>query len=264
MLKVMSFNIWSDAPNNRSWLTRRDRIADVLRREDLAIVGLQEATASMVHDLQERLPQFQWVGVGRDDGDRVGEYTPIFFRADRFHLVEHGHFWLSETCDRPGRGWDAMCCRIVTWARLSEKDTGRRVTHFTTHLDHLGRRARKESALLLLRKIHEISGADPAILTGDFNCRESSAPYMLLTGRLPFSAQGPSAPSLRDTRYDSAHPPAGPAKTYRGLLSLLGMGRIDYIFIKNGLRTLHHETLEEAAGASDHRPILAELSHRAP
>ena len=255
----MSFNIWSDAPRNSSWARRRDRIAEVLRRDDLDAVGLQEATHLMIRDLHERLPQYAWVGAGRDDGDEQGECTPVFFREDRFALAAHGHFWLAETCDRPGRGWDAMCCRIVTWAQLDERATGRRVTHFNTHFDHLGRRARVQSAHLLLRKIEEIAGDRPAVLTGDLNCRDTSGPYFVLTGRQPFGDRSANAATLRDTRYDCAQPPEGPRRTYRGLLGLLGLGRIDYIFVKNGLRTQRHIVLDEAAGASDHRPVMAEL-----
>lgn len=263
-MKVMSFNIWSDAPRNVSWAKRRDRLAEVLQRHDPDLAGLQEVTRPMLNDLHERLPEFRWIGEGRDDGNKAGEYTPIFFREDRFALGAQGRFWLAAACDRPGRGWDAVCCRIVTWARLTERASGRSVVHLNTHLDHLGRNARVQSALLLLQKIDEIAGDLPAVLTGDFNCRESSAPYRLLTGHLPFAKLSATVAPVRDTRYDAERPPEGPRKTYRGLLGLIGLGRIDYIFVKNGLRTHRHSVLDEAAGASDHRPVLAELRFTAP
>ncbi len=258
-MNVMTFNIWSDAPRNASWVRRRDRIADVLRRHEPDLAGLQEATRPMLHDLHERLPEYRWIGEGRDDGGERGEFTPIFFRDDRFALIEQGRFWLAAACDRPGRGWDAVCCRIVSWARLTERSSGRSVLHLNTHLDHLGRQARVQSAMLLLQKIDELAGGMPVIVTGDFNCRESSAPYRLLTGQLSFSTPSAATPGLRDTRYDSEQVPEGPRKTYRGLLGLLGLGRIDYIFVRNGLRTRRHVVLDEAAGASDHRPVLATL-----
>jgi endonuclease/exonuclease/phosphatase family metal-dependent hydrolase len=258
-MNVMSFNIWSDAPRNSWWVKRRDGIASVLRRDELDVVGLQEATMPMMRDLHERLPQYEWVGAGRDDGDQQGECTPILFRADRFTARGHGHFWLAENCDCPGRGWDAMCSRIVTWAQLEERGSGRRVTHFNTHFDHFGRRARVQSAHLLLRKIEEIADGGSVVLTGDFNCRDTSAPYFVLTGRQPFGGERVSAEMLRDTRHDSAQPPEGPRRTYRGLLGLMGLGRIDYIFVKNGLQTRRHAVLDEAVGASDHRPVMAEL-----
>jgi endonuclease/exonuclease/phosphatase family metal-dependent hydrolase len=258
-MKVLSFNLWSDAPRNKSWVRRRDAIAGVFKQNEPELCGLQEATLPMIRDLNERLPQYGWIGHGRDDGGELGEHTPIFYRSDRFSLLEGGSFWLARVCDQPGRGWDAFCSRTVTWARLDESTNNRQVVHFNTHFDHLGRTARVQSALLLLRKIEEIAGAAPVIVTGDLNCRESSAPYRLLTGQLPFSDGTSDENALRDTLYDTEQPPEGPRKTFRGLLGSFGLGRIDYIFVNSGLRTRRHEVLDEAIGASDHRPVLAEL-----
>jgi endonuclease/exonuclease/phosphatase family metal-dependent hydrolase len=258
-MKVMSFNIWSDAPRNSSWPARRGPIADTLKRQEPELAGLQEATSGMLQDLVDRLPDYGWLGYGRDDGAGLGEHTPIFYRKDRFQLVKGGSFWLSTTPDQPGRGWDAHCCRIVTWAHLMDRTANLPLFHFNTHMDHLGRVARIQGALLLLRKIAEIAGDAPVVVTGDFNCRESSAPYRLLTGQLPFDAHTPAGEALRDALYESEQPPEGPRKTFRGLLSLIGFGRIDYIFLKNAIRTRRHVVLDDAAGASDHRPVMVEL-----
>lgn len=214
----------------------------------------------MIRDLAERLPEYCWVGVGRNDGKEAGEYTPIFYHRERWELGGSGHFWLSAACDLPGKGWDAVCCRVVAWAHLRQVGSGRRYFHFNTHFDHLGRNARLQSALLLLRKVQELAGDNPAIVTGDLNCRESSAPYRLLTGQLPFSEPSMTIPGLRDTRYASATQPEGPAKTYRGFLGMLGLGRIDYVLATDRLKTLRHAVLDDGAGASDHRPVLAELA----
>ena len=259
-MEVMSFNIWSDAPRNRSWPKRREQIATILHRPGLALAGLQEATMMMIRDLQDQLPQFRWVGVGRDDGREAGEFTPIFYRWDRFDLLDHGHFWLADPCDLPKRGWDALCHRTLTWAKLSERQSGQTITHFNTHFDHFGRKARVLSAQLIVRKMLEIAGAQPAILTGDLNSRESSAPYLFLTGRQPIAQKQAEEPALRDTHYDSASAPEGPRKTYRGFLGSLGLGRIDYVFVKNGLSTRRYRVLEAGAEASDHRPVVAEVA----
>jgi endonuclease/exonuclease/phosphatase family metal-dependent hydrolase len=256
----MSFNIWADSPLNRSWSRRRDAIADVVRRHSPDVAGLQEATAPMIRDLQEQLPEYRWVGVGRDDGRESGEFTPIFFHSARWNLDQQATFWLAAVCDLPGRGWDALCCRTVTWACLTHKETGRRCVHFNTHLDHLGRNARAQSALLLLQKIQEIANDHPTVVTGDFNCRESSTPYRILTGQVPFSEERKSSGPLRDARRESQAKPEGPYRTYRGLLQWIGIGRIDYIFVKNGFETLRYVVTNDARGASDHRPVLAELA----
>lgn len=259
-MKICSFNLWSDAPRNARWPARRALVADVLRGVAPDLAGLQEATLAMIRDLEARLPDYRWIGAGRDDGLESGEFAPIFFRPDRFSPIEHAHFWLSAKCDKPGRGWDAAHSRIVTWGRFVDQSSGRRFVILNTHFDHLGRNARRQSARLLRQKIGEIAGAEPALLTGDFNCGESSAPYRTLTGNIPFTeATGPTR-GLRDTFHDSERPPEGPRRTYLGLLGLFGLGRIDYVFVNDGFHTLRHAVIDAAPGASDHRPVLAELA----
>jgi endonuclease/exonuclease/phosphatase family metal-dependent hydrolase len=258
-MKVLTFNLWSDGPR-RAWHRRRDRMAELLKAADTDLMGFQEATRPMLRDLEERLPDFAWIGHGRDDGRDAGEFTPIFYRADRWRLREHATFWLSVKCELPGRGWDAYCNRTVTWARFESVSDGISCLHFNTHLDHLGRRARLQSAHLLLRKIQSIGGADPVVVTGDFNCRESSAPYRTLVGKLPFSPPAEGVEPLRDTFYESEKTPIGPPKTYRGWMSFFGIGRIDYVFVKNGLRTVEHRTIDDRPPVSDHRSVLVELA----
>lgn len=258
-VKVLSFNVKVDTRWTR-WKRRREKIVEVLRKHRPDLAGLQEATHEMILDLQERLPEYRWVGVGREDGKQSGEFTPIFLREEEWELQEHANFWLAAVCDRPGRGWDALCCRVVTWARLMHRASGQHCVHFNTHLDHLGKTARAQSAALLLQKIHEIAAAEPVILTGDFNCADTAIPYRILTGAIPFNHLGPAYTPLRDTRLESESPPTGPGRTFRGWLRFLGIGRIDYIFVKNGLRTLEHAVLEDAGAASDHHPVVAELA----
>jgi endonuclease/exonuclease/phosphatase family metal-dependent hydrolase len=259
-MTVCSFNIWSDAPRNARWPRRRDAVAAVLRELAPEVAGLQEATLPMLHDLQERLPEYRWVGVGRLDGHEAGEFTPIFYKVSRVALLEQASFWLSATSHLAGRGWDAAVCRIVTWARLRELESGREFVHCNTHFDHLGRRARRESALLLRKKAGELAQGGPLVITGDLNCSESSAPYRLLTGQLPFTAAEGSALELRDTFRASEQPAEGPPRTYLGLLGLLGMRRIDYILVNQGFRARRHRVVDVATRPSDHRPVVAELA----
>lgn len=262
-MKVCSYNVWSDAPRNSRWPRRRELVAEVLRSARPDSAGLQEVTLPMLRDLQERLPEYRWVGVGRDGGE-AGEYTPIFYHAARWELLEQATFWLSDTCDCPGRGWDAAHCRIVTWARLREHASGRELVHCNTHFDHLGRRARRESATLLRAKAAELARGAPVIITGDFNFRETSAAYRLLTGEQPFSKLAPTDIRLRDTLRATEHPPEGPTRTFRGILGYLGFGRLDYIFVNDGFHVRRHTVLDPPAAASDHRPIIAELDLTRP
>jgi endonuclease/exonuclease/phosphatase family metal-dependent hydrolase len=222
---------------------------------------LQEATLPMIRDLENRLENFAWVGHGRDDGRDGGEFTPIFFRSDRLRLLDHATFWLAAKCDLPGRGWDAMCKRTVTWARFEELQSPRQCVHFNTHLDHFGRRARLQSARLILSKVRDIGGETPVVVTGDFNCRESSATYRTIVGKVPFESRAGNNGFLRDALEESKKPAIGPRKTFRGWMSFFGIGRIDYIFTKNGFRTLQHVTIDDRPPVSDHRAIWAELEY---
>jgi hypothetical protein len=123
------------------------------------------------------------------------------------------------------------------------------------------RRARLQSAHLILSKVRDIGGQSPVVVTGDFNCRESSATYRALVGKLPFATGATNNGWLRDTLAESEKPAIGPRKTFRGWMSLFGIGRIDYIFAKNGFRTLQHVTIDDRPPVSDHRAVWAELEH---
>lgn len=121
---VLSFNIRYDNPGDgeNQWSFRKDKVADLIQFHEATIVGMQEALKSQIDDLQDLLPGFSWIGVGRDDGKEAGEFSPVFYKKDQLTLLKKGTFWLSETCDIAGsRGWDAACNRVVTWVFLKIK-----------------------------------------------------------------------------------------------------------------------------------------------
>ena len=90
--------------------------------------------------------------------------------------------WLSETPDRPALGWDAACIRICTWGEFEDLRTHQRLYFFNLHLDHVGRRARMESARLVMSRIRSLVPAGAShILTGDFNVDQTDEVYGLLT-----------------------------------------------------------------------------------
>ena len=123
------------------------------------------------------------ISVWDDDGKRAGEHSAIFYRTDKFEVLEHGDFWPSEITDRPNKGWDAVLPRICTWGEFRDKQTG--FTFFVLQpslWDHVGVQARAESAKLILEKIKEFPKKLPAILTGDFNVDQTSESNQLLDG----------------------------------------------------------------------------------
>lgn len=125
------------------------------------------------------LPQYASVGQGRVDGKK-GEYSPIFYKKDKFKLNDYGMFWLSETPEVPSVGWDAALTRVCTWAKLTEKSEGYTVWFFNLYLDHVGVKAREESVKQVLKTIKEMCGDQPVVLTGDFNVDQTNIGYKLL------------------------------------------------------------------------------------
>lgn len=170
-----------DAKRGNAWQVRSNKISQFINHESWDVFGLQEALHTQISDLKKNLSDYSFVGVGRDDGDNKGEFTPIFYKKSRIHCHKHGTFWLSETPEVVGsKGWDAALPRICTWALLEDRTTKWRFWMFNVHLDHVGTEAREKSAILVLQKIQEFCGKEPFILTGDFNVDQNSDVYQLL------------------------------------------------------------------------------------
>ncbi|MDR1683802.1 MAG: endonuclease/exonuclease/phosphatase family protein [Candidatus Symbiothrix sp.] len=185
-LKVSSFNVRNDnsgdADAGNGWQNRYPVIVSMILFHDLDIIGTQECKNNQVNDLKNHLPGYNYIGVGRGDGKTADEYSAIFYKTDKFDLLAHGDFWLSETPDVPSKGWDAALNRICTWGKFEEKATGFQFYAFNLHFDHVGVLARVESSKLVIDKIKEIAGESaPVFLTGDFNVGQTSEGYEIIT-----------------------------------------------------------------------------------
>lgn len=183
-LTVASFNIRyensSDSINGNGWNQRCPVICDLIRFNDFEVFGAQEVLHDQLLDMLKQLPEYSYVGVGRDDGNTKGEYAPIFYQKNKFTLLKSGNFWLSEITDKPNKGWDAALPRICSWAKFRNNETNFEFSFFNLHLDHIGVEARKNSAKLVISKIKEFCGSNPVILTGDFNVDQQSPNYSIL------------------------------------------------------------------------------------
>lgn len=256
VLRVMTFNIRYDNPadGSNAWPQRRTLVGHRLQRWQADLIGLQEVLAHQLDALTELMPNYGWCGVGRDDGQRSGEFAPLFYRRDRLRLQDWGNFWLSETPAQPGSfGWDAVCVRLATWASFTDLQTNTPCFACNTHFDHRGQQAQLESARLLQAQLADLAGGIPFIVTGDFNCRPDSDTYRALVT--------PGRTTLYDTYTLSRQPPRGPQGTYHGFAGRPGP-RIDYIFVSPGWTVNHHATLTAHEGRrypSDHYPVLADL-----
>jgi endonuclease/exonuclease/phosphatase family metal-dependent hydrolase len=260
--RVMTYNIRYDDPRAGAlaWSSRREMVASMIRFHHADLVGVQEALANQLADLERMLPGFVAFGVGRDDGARKGEFSAILYNKARFEFLSGSTFWLSETPSVAGsKGWDAAFPRIVTWAKFKEKATGQTFFHFNTHFDHMGERARVESARLLLQSIDRIAGrVAPFIVTGDFNFNETTDGYRILAGKE--TRENPRA--LRDARYHSLQGHHGPTSTFNNFKALVPDMKIDYIFTSREFKVLQHGVLPDTWNErfpSDHFPVLAEV-----
>ena len=150
---VMSFNIrTSNAKDGtNSWELRADAVLEMIKDQCPDVLGLQEATYGQVSPLAYFLDDYKWVGVGRDDGKKAGEYMAIFFNKKRVSLAKWGTFWLSETPDTPSKGWDAAYFRTATWALMKDKASGKKYFVVNTHLDNEGAEARAKKVFLLIQ-----------------------------------------------------------------------------------------------------------------
>ena len=255
-INVATFNMRYDNPDDslNNWQYRKERIAQFIKDQKVEIVGTQELLQNQVDDLKALLPEYDMVGVARDNGKDEGEYAAIFYLRDLFDALDSNNFWLCENPDSVGmKGWDAACTRIATWAKLQDKATGKIFMAVNTPFDHVGEVARRESALLIISKIKEIVGDRPAFLTGDFNVDSTSNAYETITT---------NEFVLNDSR-KVAKAVEGADYTWHdfGKLPAEERGIIDFIFTTPSIEVLKVYIPQENIDAllSDHNPQVATL-----
>lgn len=250
-INIGSFNLRYDneGDGDNSWAHRKDMANSLIRFHEFDVFGVQEGLINQVKDIAAD-GTYAYVGVGRDDGKEAGEHAAVFYRKDRFKLLDSGNYWLSETQDEPTFGWDAQCRRVCSWAKLQDVKSGKQFYFFSVHFDHIGKVARHESALIMLANIKKIAGNNPAICVGDFNGTPTSEPIQILKG------DG----LLFDSREISKTPPYGTVGTTNQFNVNAKMeSRIDYIFVTKGIQVNKYATLNEYQYGhfpSDHFPIM--------
>ena len=184
---VGSYNIRykndGDSIKGNAWGKRCQVICDQVNFMSPDIFGTQEVLHGQLLDMRDRLDGYDYIGVGRDDGKTGGEFEAIFYKTDRLRILDQGNFWLSETPDRPGLGWDAACVRICTWGKFTRQNAtnDEAFYFFNLHMDHVGVVARREAAKLIVTKIREIAQDAPVVVTGDFNVDQKDEIYRTFT-----------------------------------------------------------------------------------
>ncbi len=245
----LRYNNAGDGEN--AWPNRKEHVKALIRFHEFDIFGTQEAFRGQLNDVAE-LNEFAFLGAGRDDGKEAGEHSAIFYKKERFNVLQSGDFWLSETPDKPGKGWDATCCnRICSWAKFRDLNTRKELYIFSVHFDHQGVEARRQSGRLMVAKIKEIAKNEPVILVGDFNSTPETEQIKTLQTL------------LSDAYAVTKLPPYGPEGTFNAFKFDAPMDkRIDYIFVSKQFDVLKYGVLTDANQQrypSDHQPVVTKV-----
>lgn len=255
---VASYNIRFDNKNDTGnlWVDRKAAVISLIHFHDFDIFGTQEGLPHQLADITESLPAYTRYGNGRDDGSDKGEHSAIFYKKGKFTLLASGDFWLSETPDKPGLGWDAKCCnRICSWVQLQDKKSKQKFYFFNVHFDHEGVIARIESSKLILDKVKQITKGAPVILTGDFNGGRQTEWYQKI------AASG----ILRDSYNDVAYPYQNSPSFNNFGKNVMGNEVIDHIFISKQIEVLKWGILTDTYHGkfpSDHFPVEAAIKFK--
>ena len=252
VLKIATFNLRMDTPSDgeNAWFHRKDMVNDLIRFYGFDLFGTQEGFTHQLNDIL-RLSDYRFIGVGRDDGKDAGEHCAIFYRSDRFKVLDQGDFWLSEHPEKPGRGWDGTCCnRICTWGKFEDLKNHKQFYFFNVHYEYEGDVARRESSNLMISRIKSIAGNQPVFLTGDFNAFPTEEPIRILN----------DSGFLNDSYKITKEAPFGPVCTYHGYDSTIKTEeRLDYIGVTDSLQIAKYGVLTNTLYGhtpSDHFPVM--------
>lgn len=251
-LKMMTYNIRLDVASDgiNQWGNRKHKLTDLIKKYNPDIFGVQEALPQQVADLEKALPHYAYIGVGRDDGKAKGEFSAIFYKKEKYQLLEGSTFWLSETPDVPGsKSWDAAITRIATWGKFKDKSTSKEFVVINTHFDHIGKEARRKSAELIKIKAVQLAQKHPLIVTGDFNCTREESAY---------------AAMMDDAGIPLFDPATSPAPgTFCGFeVNTMKCNPIDYIFHSKHWLAKDYKVITDNDGKhypSDHLPVMVSL-----
>ena len=247
----MSFNVLCGGKGELDWDKRIPLVVRAIRKENPDTFGVQEAHAGWMRALKGAFPDYAAVGVGRDNGKRRGEFSAVFYKKEKYQLLDEGTFWLNDAPELPKKGWDAVCIRICTYAKLKEKKTGQVFVHMNTHLDHVGTIAMQNGAELIAKRAGEIAGEFPVILTGDFNNEPGSSPYVAILNGGFVDARDAAEYSDKGNTFHGYQPDQPQ-----------GLSAIDFIFVKGNVFVRELKVIRKTIDGvypSDHFPVLADL-----
>ena len=254
-LNIATYNLRLDTPNDSldAWEHRKENVNGLIRFHDFDIVGTQEGFHHQLLDITAT-GDYSYVGVGRDDGINQGEHSAIVYKTARFEVIDNGDFWFSETPETPSYGWEAKYRRVCSWAKFKDKEVDKEFYVFSLHYDHEALEARRNSSLLLLKKINEIAGDTPTFCVGDFNATPDDEPIQIIY----------NAAILHDARLVSETKPYGTEGTFNAFKIDGPMkNRIDYIWVSKDISIKKYGVLNDLHYGhfpSDHFPVMVKAN----
>jgi endonuclease/exonuclease/phosphatase family metal-dependent hydrolase len=251
-LGVMTFNLRFASPKPpHSWAERRPVVVECIRLVAPDIIGTQEGLYQQVKDLAADLPEYTWIGIGREGGSR-GEFMAVYYRPDRFEPIEFDHFWLSDTPDViASTTWGNRVRRMVTWVRFLDRHGQREFYCINTHFDHETPLAREKSAALVRQRAQALKSDLPILLIGDFNAPAGSGKvFEILTADEFFVDTWTAAGERHNDGIGTFHNYKGPGEG----------ARIDWILSRGAVMTDRTEIVtcqRDGQYPSDHFPVVA-------
>jgi endonuclease/exonuclease/phosphatase family metal-dependent hydrolase len=251
---MMTLNIRYDTQDDKEnwWGNRKAELTQLIKDYSPDILGIQEGLHTQVEYLDQALDDYNYIGVGRDDGKTKGEYAAIFYRPSRMQLIASHTYWLSETPEIPSVGWDAAMERIATFGVFLDMHSGDTLHVFNCHFDHMGLQARLNSAKLMLTIIDQKKLRDKKLIVmGDLNCLPEDEPIIALKTLFndPFTNKKTMV--------------SGPVGTFNGFKDTETLTeRIDYILTRN-ITVAEYKHLDDRRKnglfISDHLPVFAKF-----
>lgn len=253
-LNIASYNLRYDNEADRTagnaWKDRLPQITGILTKADPDVFGTQEGLFNQLSDLLHAMPAYEYSGLGREGG-RDGEHSAIWYKRDKFAVMESGNFWLSQTPEKRSKGWDAKYERLCSWVKLRERASGYTFFVFNTHFDHKGKVARKESINMIFEQIEAIAGNAPVVLTGDFNMDPSDEAYAEF-------AKHPRFSNAYDIAADVQTPNMSTVNAFTAIKPT--RERIDHVFLSADFSALTWriglDTYDGGKFPSDHFPVF--------
>ena len=269
-VKLMTFNLRYDTTSHPCMSTeiRGAQLMEVIKKYAPDSVSFNEATNDWMKYLRAEMSKlgYEGVGVGRDSGNTGdhllgtgNEHSPVFYRTDKYDLLDSDTFWLSTQPSQKGSvSWDSACKRVCSYAVLKDKESGSVYAHFGTHLDHKSIPAQYNGVMVIETYINNVLkeyGDIGIVLSGDFNCVRfdtSNPAYIPTTYNTVTSFMDDARDLAKEKGVDGASWSGfqSPTDWAQGHVSMndkpavdTTSSPIDYIFLQKGTATVSYYTI---------------------